>query len=310
MNSIIILLVSIIIVLILTTIYFYYKYKVGLKKDIELITEDLNRIFEEKTDEKLMVFTSNEELINLLDQLNKILESYQKLKVDYRRSEIARSKMISNISHDIKTPITVILGYIEIMRLKNPEDEVLKKLENKGQEVVDLINNFFTFSKLESEDMDLEMSKVNINEICRNNVLDFYNLLNEKGFTVDISIPEKNIYVLGNIEGINRILNNLISNVIKYGDDGKFLGLKIRKENKEIFVDIIDKGKGIEKEYEKLIFERLYTLEESRNKDNQGNGLGLAISKKLAEKLNGNLTFKSIPNEETIFTLKLKEFSL
>ncbi|MFR5646533.1 MAG: sensor histidine kinase [Bilophila wadsworthia] len=97
-----------------------------------------------------------------------------KTKADYRRSEIASKKMLSNISHDIKTPMTVILGYLEIMQLsETPSKEMLKKVERKAQSVMELINQFFTLSKIESGDMEIELSRIDICEICRESILDF-----------------------------------------------------------------------------------------------------------------------------------------
>ena len=168
-----------------------------------------------------MVFTDNKILMNLSGQINRMLLDRQKTKIDYRRQEISTKKMLANISHDIKTPLTVILGYLEIMRIENKEDEILKKVELKAKQVMELINQFFTLAKLEAGDVGMKITKININELCRENVLGFYELLLQKEFAVDISIPEQKIFVQGDTESINRILNNLLSNAIRYGSDGK-----------------------------------------------------------------------------------------
>ena len=133
--------------------------------------------------------------------------------------------MLANISHDIKTPLTVILGYLEIMRLNHADNEMLKKVETKANQVMNLINQFFTLAKLESGDTNINLGKVNINEICRENVLEFYDILLQKDFDVDLFIPETAIFVQGDKEALQRILYNLLSNVIRYGSDGKYLGV-------------------------------------------------------------------------------------
>lgn len=100
-----------------------------------------------------MVFTDNKVLMDLSGQINRMLLDRQKIKVDYRRQGISSKKMLANISHDIKTPLTVILGYLEIMRRSNAEDQELQKVEAKAVQVMELINQFFTLAKLEAGDI-------------------------------------------------------------------------------------------------------------------------------------------------------------
>ena len=110
---------------------------------------------------------------------------------------MASKRMLSNISHDIKTPMTVILGYLEIMRLNGIQsNEMMQKIENTAHHVMELITQFFTLAKLEAGDMDLTLEKVNVNEACRENILDFYELLSHKEFQVEIDIPEHHVLYL------------------------------------------------------------------------------------------------------------------
>ena len=218
--------------------------------------------------------------------------------------------MLSNVSHDIKTPMTVILGYLEIMRLNSSEEnEMLWKVEQKAQRVMELINQFFTLAKLEAGDMEIELSKIDVCESCRENVLDFYELLTQKKFRVDIEIPEKAVYVQGNKDALQRILFNLISNVVRYGSDGRYLGVFLRSDKKCIYIDVVDKGKGIDRTFAKSVFDRLFTMEDSRNREMQGNGLGLTIAQNLAHQLGGEIILESEPNVKTVFTVKLRKFS-
>ena len=230
----------------------------------------------------------------------------QKVKTDYRKQEISQKKMLANISHDIKTPLTVILGYLEIMRLEQAENETLRKVEAKANQVMELINQFFTLAKLEAGDTNIKRTKIDINELCRENVLDFYELLLQKEFTVELSIPEQKYFVQGDKESLDRILNNLLSNAIRYGGDGNYIGLFLREEKNFIYIDIVDKGRGIEKEFAASVFERLYTMEDSRNRQIQGNGLGLTIAKNLARQMGGDILLDSQPGVKTVFTVKLK----
>ncbi|APC40088.1 sensor histidine kinase [Clostridium estertheticum] len=281
---------------------------------LKYIQNKLNKIINENTNEKLLVETEDKELKKILVEINNLLDFNQKILADYRKKEISISKMLSNISHDLKTPLTVVLGYIETIKLdnnisKDERDLLLSNVYTKALEVIDLINEFFDLAKLESGDKDITISRVNINEICRKSILEFYENLTSKGYEVSIDIPSTNIYVLGNLDAIHRIMNNLISNAIKYGSDGKYLGLKLTYDDNCSYVEICDKGKGIEEINVDRVFERMYTLEDSRNKLYQGSGLGLTITKRLVEKLGGKISLESKPYEKTSFIFQLKRIT-
>ena len=297
-------------ILVCVILYQQFAFRTGTQAKLRAISDKLKEIIEKDSDEQITVFTENKDLMELAAQINALLEKYLKIKADYRRSEITSKKMLSNISHDIKTPMTVILGYLEIMQLsETPSGEMLKKVERKAQSVMELINQFFTLSKIESGDMDIELSRVDICEICRESVLDFYELLSNKKLYVKVDMPETPIYIQGNKEALQRILFNLISNVIRYGADGKYLGISLRDDDRNVYVDVTDKGKGIDKAFADSIFDRLFTMEDSRNRNIQGNGLGLTIAKNLAQRLGGTITLESIPHVKTTFTVRLKKIS-
>ena len=297
-------------ILVCVILYQQFAFRTGTQAKLRAISDKLKEIIEKDSDEQITVFTENKDLMELAAQINALLEKYLKIKADYRRSEITSKKMLSNISHDIKTPMTVILGYLEIMQLSETlSDEMLKKVERKAQSVMELINQFFTLSKIESGDMDIELYRVDICEICRESVLDFYELLSNKKFYVKVDMPETPIYIQGNKEALQRILFNLISNVIRYGADGKYLGISLRDDDRNVYVDVTDKGKGIDRAFADSIFDRLFTMEDSRNRNIQGNGLGLTIAQNLAQRLGGTITLESIPHEKTTFTVRLKKIS-
>ncbi len=307
-QSIIFFLICISVALFIIVCYQRVVFKKGTQAKLEKISQKLSDILEKDSDEKVMVFTDNKALMHVSGQINRMLLDRQKVKIDYRKQEVSIKKMLSNISHDIKTPLTVILGYLEILRIDDQENETLQKVESKAKQVMELINQFFTLAKLESGDMNIEITKIDISELCRETILEFYELLLQKNFLVEIDIPEQKIFVQGNKEAIARILNNLLSNAVRYGGDGHYIGLFLRKEENFIDIDIIDKGKGIEREFATNVFERLYTIEDSRNRRIQGNGLGLTIAKNLAKQMGGDILLESIPNQKTIFTVKLKNF--
>lgn len=291
----------------------------GTRVRLKEISDKLSEILENDSSEQVMVFTDDRTLMELCGQINLLLLDRQKMKADFRKQELSSKKMLANISHDIKTPLTVILGYLEIMRLRASSDsesvsriqggyrdEMLQKVEAKAKQVMELIDQFFNLAKLEAGDKKLGMDKININELCRETVLGFYEILIQKDFEVEISIPEQAVFVMGDRDAVDRILCNLLSNAIRYGSDGKYMGFFLREENDFVCIDIVDKGKGIEKQFAASVFERLYTMEDSRSRSIQGNGLGLTIARNLANQMGGDVTLESEPGVQTVFTVRLK----
>ncbi|MGF9977149.1 sensor histidine kinase [Viridibacillus arvi] len=300
-----------IIIVLIGFIVFQYNMQKNKDKDLRYIYEKLQSNLEKQTTEKLLVVTDDKELQKLLVVINQFLVAKHTTNANQAKVEISMRKMLSNISHDLKTPLTVVLGYIEILHTDPTmnEDErqvLLEKVHIKTIEVMELIQKFFDLSKLESGDKEIELTRVNMNEVCQENILSFYDLLMAKGFSVEIDIPNEQLYAHGNTDVLSRILNNLISNAITYGDDGKTLGITLRSDDKTVYIDIWDKGKGISESHIDKVFERMYTLEDSRNRLYQGSGLGLTITKRLVVALGGEIHLSSKPYDKTVFTIMLK----
>ncbi|WP_256992767.1 sensor histidine kinase [Paenibacillus sp. SSG-1] len=269
-------------------------------------------IIEHQTAEKVLFQTDQQAVQQLLIQINRLLDYNQRVIADYARTKDSLKKMISNMSHDLKTPLTVILGYAEKLNqeesiTEEERKQVILRLNNKVNSLVALLNQFFDLVKIESEDYEIPLSKISLNEICRQSVLEFYELLTSRGLRVELEIPERPLYILGNEHALQRILNNLISNSIRYGSDGGVFGLTLREEGESVAVDVWDRGKGITEVHQDRVFERLYTLDDARNPQFQGSGLGLSISKRLTEAMKGSIRLTSTPFEKTTFTCIFKQ---
>jgi signal transduction histidine kinase len=268
------------------------------------------------TQESLLVVTGDPQLQELLRVVNALLDRARQSAADYTRMERAMRRMLSNVSHDLKTPLTVIMGYAEVLDRNSDlsEDErrrMLSQVYKKTIQVQELINAFFDLSKLESDDYDIPLSIVDVCEVCRQRILVYFDLLSERDIKVDLLLPEEPIWVYANEEALSRILDNLLSNAIRYGSDGGYLGLSLTPVKEEVRIDVIDRGRGIREADQTRIFERMYTVDDSRNRSIQGSGLGLAITKRLIERLGGRISLVSIPNQRTCFTVTLpkSEFS-
>lgn len=302
------------IVLLVGIIIFQVRVKKQQNASIQYMHQKLQAIINEQSSEKILVPTANQELQQLLIAMNALLDHNQRVLATHRKMESSMKKMLANISHDLKTPLTVVLGYTEMLQLKQSLSEeeqrrLLKGVHSKSLEVLKIIHTFFDLAKLEAGDTDYPMTKINVNEICRKNILSFYDMVTSMGLEIDIAIPEMSVYAFGNEEALDRVLNNLLSNAVAYGAAGNIIGLTVRNEDINIFIDVWDRGKGIDEYHIDNVFERMYTLEDSRNKSFQGSGLGLTITKRLVELMGGSIQLSSIPYEKTIFTVSLKRMT-
>ncbi|GGH36037.1 sensor histidine kinase [Paenibacillus segetis] len=307
----IVLLCMIIGVMAVTMGWLYYSRR-KLHQNINEITDKIAEIIQYETDEKVLIPTDQNKIQLLLIQVNRLLFYKQMVIADYAKTKDSQKKMISNMSHDLKTPLTVILGYAEKLNQEKPmtkeeQTRVIMRLNDKVNSLVALINQFFDLVKIESEDYEIPLSKISLNEICRQIVLEFYDLLSTKGLRVELEIPEKSFYIFGNEHALQRIFSNLISNSIRYGSDGGVFGLTLREEGEFVAVDVWDRGKGIAEVNQDRVFERLYTLDDARNPQFQGSGLGLSISKRLIEGMKGTIRLSSSPFEKTTFTCMFKQ---
>ncbi|ASA20089.1 sensor histidine kinase [Paenibacillus donghaensis] len=283
-------------------------------RSLAYIHTKLSAIISEGSHERLLVFNSRQALQLLLNDLNRLLDINHRGSVERIRLEKSMRNMLSNISHDLKTPLTVVLGYIETLLHDEgmPAEErerMLRKIHSKAGEVIVLMNTFFDLAKLESGDKEIPLSRVELGEVCRRNVLSFYDMLSAQGGEVSIELPDEPLYMMGNEEALDRILTNLLSNAITYGSEGGVLGLKLREDNNQLYIEVWDRGKGIAERHQDKVFERLYTLEDSRNRFYQGSGLGLTITKRLTEQMNGTITLSSKPYDKTVFTLAFRKLS-
>ncbi|MFJ7917940.1 MULTISPECIES: sensor histidine kinase [unclassified Lysinibacillus] len=302
------------IVLLVGIIIFQVRAKKQQNAMIQYMYQKLQAIINEQSSEKILVSTANHELQQLLIAMNALLDHNQKVLATHRKMESSMKKMLSNISHDLKTPLTVVLGYTEMLKLKQSLNEeerqrLLTGVHSKTLEVLKIIHTFFDLAKLEAGDTDYPMTKINVSEICRKNILSFYDMITSMGLEIDIAIPEISAYAHGNEEALDRVLNNLLSNAVAYGAAGNIIGLTVRNDDTNIFIDVWDRGQGIDEYHIDNVFERMYTLEDSRNKSFQGSGLGLTITKRLVELMEGSIQLSSIPYEKTIFTVSLKRMT-
>lgn len=282
----------------------------SLRRSLKELSEQLEEIRRGQGPTQVLHPTSLRELQQVLAEINLLLRDKQQSSADFRRSEAAMRRMLSNISHDLKTPLTVILGYLETLAQQpnlsaEQRAELQQQVHRKGQELVRLLNNFFELAMLEAGDREVPLAPVLLNEVCAQKLLSYYEFLEQNAIRAEIDIPEQPLYALANTDALGRVLDNLIANALRHGADGGMLGFRLRADGQHVVCEVIDRGQGIAEQHGDRVFQRLATLDEARS---GSSGLGLSISKHLTELMHGTLSYRSQPNVETIFTVRLPRY--
>ena len=203
--------------------------------------------------------------------INNLLEKFNDSQIDYNRNQKVILQIFTNISHDLRTPITVLKGYIEMLYLQSQKEDLppaihatIEKMQRNSQELVHSVNNLFNLAKIQSGDMVFHIQKVNLTQVCHEIILEFYTILEEEKFHVEVNIEDKPLYANVDIEAVGRILKNLIDNAIKYGNAGKFLGISLYKKDNHIYIEVEDHGAGISEKDKIHIFTRAYTADRKK----------------------------------------------
>ncbi len=238
------------------------------------------------------------------DMSRKLYESEQRTK----RLEEEKLKMLADISHDLKTPITVIKGYSKAvcdnLVSEGEKNQYLMTIYQKADNLDELINTFHEYSKMEHPEYKLVLEKMDICEYIRAYLAQKYNELYISGVELNADIPESVIYCDIDKVQLKRVFENLVSNTLKHNKNKVSILFKIKKIDDKVRIIIADNGVGISKSIAKNIFEPFVVGEKSRTK--QGSGLGLALSKKIIEAHNGSIRLVDAKtNYKTVFEILL-----
>lgn len=303
--------ILLIISVILNAILIYNR--IAIKRGINYITTALTEIRKLDFSRRINVGLKYKALGNMSAELNILMDKFQDVLDEKNRLELSHKQLITNISHDIRTPLTSLLGYVEALQKSenitlNERKDYLDIIQSKGQVLYKMIQEFFELSKLEAEDTVIKLQKTDVISIIKEVIASFYEEFVINGITPEIQLPKEAVFVWGEELSIQRIIQNLISNSLRYGSDGGKIGISLKEDMDKVWVEVWDNGKGIPEKDIQFLFDRLYTAEISRNGKMHGNGLGLAITKQLTIKQKGEIFVSSIPGEKTAFYFYLLKF--
>lgn len=292
----------ILVALLITSVYFSTRFFL-LSRSINNVTKDFKYISKNvNSNRKLKLNYPEKHLEQLLLEINKYLEDTQIYKQKYIKREEEIRKEIENISHDLRTPLTSIRGYLELIKDEDIPDKEKKEyiyiIEKRAKVLQNLIQDFYDLSRLENNNYNFSMEIIDINKELKEQILMFYNDFDKKNIDVDIKLKENPILVYLDKNAIERVFHNLIQNATKYSKS-KFCML-LNSQNDEIIVEFKNDVQDINCQDLDLLFNRFYMKDSSRSKDSSG--LGLTITKFLIESMNGKIDIE-LDNEWITFRI-------
>ena len=234
--------------------------------------------------------------------------------LSYMASEIARSeddqkKFVANVSHDFRSPLTSIQGYLEAMLDGTipPElyENYLNIVLNETQRLTKLTNGLLTLNNLNTRGMLLDITDFDINQVIRSTAASFEGTCLKKSIAIELILTDDIMYVTADMSKIQQVLYNLIDNAIKFSHHNSVIKVETTERKNKLFVSVKDTGIGIPKEDLKLIWDRFYKSDLSRGKDKKGTGLGLSITKEIIHSHNEHINVISTPGEGTEFIFSL-----
>lgn len=237
------------------------------------------------------------EFSEMAASINKMTEEIRNLMESERHAEKSKNEMITNIAHDLRTPLTSIIGYLDLINKRDlPEDtkaEYIKIVYEKSKKLQDLIESLFSFTKTNSTKLVLNIGKIDIVKLLCQLMEEFYPNFEKEGISCSVNTNEDSCVIDGDGTLLARLFDNLINNAIKYGADGKRIDVKISVEKKVVKVSVINYGKVIPQNELPLIFDKFYRIDQARNSSTGGTGLGLAIAKNITELHHGIIEVSS-----------------
>lgn len=287
---------SMLILIILTIFLFVVFYLMLSQKSIryiEEITTALQKIAEGRFDIYIPARTSDE-LGRLAVNINIMEQKLKQSIEDERNAEKAKNELITSVSHDLRTPLTSITGYLQLIVNDSYKDEVEMRhyvdiAFNKSLRLKKLIDDLFEFTKYSGGGIRPNMARLNLGGLLEQLAEEYVPILDEAGMKYRVSIPQPKVFVEADGDLLARVYENLISNAIRYGVEGKYIDIELEAINNQAVVRIANYGMEIPESELKSIFEKFYRLEKSRSEFTGGTGLGLSIAKSIIELHRGSI---------------------
>lgn len=241
---------------------------------------------------------------------SEVLKENEKLAFDAERNaEKQKNDLITNVAHDLRTPLTTIVGYLELIKNnKNLTKQDIQKYSTvayeKSKRLQSMMDDLFDFTRLDQDNLKIHMTTINISELILQIVDEFYPTFQEHDLKPIVSVSQPTLLIRGEGQLLARVFDNLLSNAVKYGEDHNDIKIDVLNDEQTVTIKIMNYGTTIAKEDLPYIFDKFYRSDSSRSSATGGTGLGLAIAKNIIQMHNGNI-FVTSHKEKTTFVVSL-----
>ncbi|MGY1575656.1 sensor histidine kinase [Pediococcus pentosaceus] len=245
----------------------------------------------------------------VVDSVNSLVDSVISSMEEERALKQSKDDLITNVSHDLRTPLTSIIGYLRLIedrQFKN-EDDILKYTHTaylKSIQMKSLVEDLFEYTKVSQSNPHLTINTINVDSMLQQLAASFELEAKQKHFVITSQCTPKDLEITGDAEKIGRVFNNLITNALKYGNGGKNIFLSAKQINDTVIFEVANDGEKVPAEALGKLFDRFYRVEGSRSKATGGTGLGLAIAQSIVEMHNGTIEAHS-NDKRTSFVIQL-----
>ena len=240
---------------------------------------------------------------------SEILKENERLAYDAERNaEKQKNDLITNVAHDLRTPLTTIVGYLEL--IKNNQQLTKEEIQKyssvayeKSKRLQSMMDDLVEFTSLDQANVKIHMATINITELILQIVDEFYPTFQEHHITPEVKISQNNLFINGDGQLIARVFDNLLSNAVKYGQDGKKIKIEVINDEETVTIKIMNYGNPIDSADLPYIFDKFYRSDASRSSSTGGTGLGLAIAKNIIQIHNGEILATSHQDKTTFIVI-------
>jgi signal transduction histidine kinase len=247
--------------------------------------------------------------INTDDEIGDLANSFNEMAQSLFFQEKRRREFISNISHDLRSPLTSMKGFLQAILdgtvPADKQDHYLQIVLDESERLVKMANDMLDINKLDDSENSLNLSKFNLNSLITKTLLNFEGRALENKIKVTCKFSNENIVVHADYDKIQRVIYNLVDNALKFTHKYGYIIVSATVIDKKVSISVKDNGKGISANEQKMVFDRLYKGDKSRGKDKKGSGLGLSIVKEFIKAHNEEITLKSEMGKGCTFTFTL-----
>ncbi|MCM3004605.1 sensor histidine kinase [Priestia koreensis] len=298
--------ISLLFFFICNTLYIFYS-KRKVAKPLILIQHGIDQMTKHDYSVRLN-FKAYKEAMQIQKAFNFLVEKLESIEEEKKLMEEQKYRLLRDISHDIKTPMTSILGFSKALVEKDLDEEkkrtYLEYIHSKSTRLNGLVDELFYLTKLNTIDVPLRLQIQDMGMFLENLIISYYGEIDEKQFELDIILPESPVYAEFDTKEMSRAVGNLISNALKYNPRGTELRISLHKIGTDLRLVIQDNGIGIEEKFLSSIFHEFARGDQTRGSDG-GSGLGLAITKRIVDIHKGHISIYSTLNKGTTFSIIL-----